>query len=106
MTTELIEATGKSSIITSLNTLFGMSAMYSNSRFSVASRSAARKGKKSSSYTYSKATLYSTQILWDQIESYKDDFITAIMDLNVSTSNNRINEKKKKKKKKKKIFFG
>ena len=56
-----------------------MSASHSNSRSSSASRDAAKEGKTSSSYTYSKALLYSTKLLWDDIttETYKDDFIKA-----------------------------
>lgn len=65
-----------------------MSATHSNSRSSTAARSAAREGKTSSSYTYSKATLYSTAMLWNEADiTYKDSFLSAIQGLDNTTNN-------------------
>eukprot|EP01084_Bolivina_argentea_P063776 116366_1 len=87
MFSESAESTGQKSFSASVSASgwgssmsgsVAMSSSYSNSRSSTASKQYARSGKTSSSYTYSKALLYSTQLRWDTIDSYRDEFISAI----------------------------
>eukprot|EP01084_Bolivina_argentea_P308152 532758_1 len=63
-----------------------MAATHSNSRSTTTARDATREGRTQSTYTYSKALLYSTQIIWEDVDQYKDEFITAIETLNTISS--------------------
>ena len=99
MTREAYESTGTESFEASVeasgwgfsvSASTAMSSSFSNSRANSASRSAARSGKSKSSYTYSKALLYSTQLQWDTIKSYRNEFKEAIS--NLSDLNSTLNE--------------
>eukprot|EP01084_Bolivina_argentea_P192215 330025_1 len=66
----------------SMQAAIAMSASHSNSRSATTARLATREGRTQSSYTYSKALLYSTQLIWDNVDRYKDEFIEAMDELN------------------------
>eukprot|EP01084_Bolivina_argentea_P063653 116185_1 len=97
MSREASESTGSKSFSASVEASgwgFSMSAStamastYSNSRSSSASRNQARSGRTESTYTYSKALLYSTQLQWDVISSYKTTVKQAIQNLETAVSSN------------------
>eukprot|EP01084_Bolivina_argentea_P159177 277246_1 len=101
MYSESAEATGQKSFSASVSASgwgasvsgsVAMSSSYSNSRSSTSSKKHARSGKTSSSYTYSKALLYSTQLRWSTINSYTDEFIAAISAIENSNNDYDINK--------------